>query len=485
MTCGLILAGGGIRVAWQAGAVQALHEHGLRFQHGDGTSGGLFTLGMLMSGVRPDELGDRWRSLHVTGFVSALPLRQYLRSPTDWPAFASAAGVEHRVLPHLGIDVGMIRAAAGMSGTFNVADFARKRCVAIPHTDIDLPRLLAGVSLAGLMPAVEAHGSTWTDAVWIQDANLMEAVRRGCTELWVLWCIANTPSWGRGALEQYVHMIELSANGALFGELDRIAELNERRRRGEAVFGSTTPVTVHVVKPALPLPLDPDFVAGRIDAETLVAQGYRDACRYLDAQPADGVGLDETATATAERPLGLRLVLRADGQLADVAGDPRSPHSGPASCCLVIEADDLAAMRHDAGAGTPAVGALRHPHAGYRPFRSATARLCSAGGERRLVVDARLSIDGCGHAFSATLSLPTRPARWSAARQQHWSLHADSGQLLASGGGRQSARQVVRSVLSAEPTGAHDLTDRLRAVRLGASVLTRRPAGAVRPSGRG
>ena len=47
----LILAGGGIRVAWQAGAVQALHESGLRFSHGDGTSGGIFTLGMLMSGV--------------------------------------------------------------------------------------------------------------------------------------------------------------------------------------------------------------------------------------------------------------------------------------------------------------------------------------------------------------------------------------------------------------------------------------------------
>jgi len=37
----------------------------------------------------------------------------------------------------------------------------------------------------------------------------------------VLWCIANTARWGRGALEQYVHMIELSANGALFAELDR------------------------------------------------------------------------------------------------------------------------------------------------------------------------------------------------------------------------------------------------------------------------
>ena len=31
--------------------MQALDEAGLRFQHGDGTSGGIFTLGMLLSGM--------------------------------------------------------------------------------------------------------------------------------------------------------------------------------------------------------------------------------------------------------------------------------------------------------------------------------------------------------------------------------------------------------------------------------------------------
>jgi hypothetical protein len=77
----------------------------------------------------------------------------------------------------------------------------------------DLERMIAGVSLPIFLPAVESDGRTWTDAVWIKDANLLEAVRRGCTELWLVWCIGNTPLWGNGPLEQYVHMIELSANG--------------------------------------------------------------------------------------------------------------------------------------------------------------------------------------------------------------------------------------------------------------------------------
>ncbi len=39
----LVLAGGGMRVAWQAGVVKALHDAGLTFDHVDGTSGGIMT----------------------------------------------------------------------------------------------------------------------------------------------------------------------------------------------------------------------------------------------------------------------------------------------------------------------------------------------------------------------------------------------------------------------------------------------------------
>ena len=40
--------------------------------------------------------------------ASLLPLRSYLRSPTDWAAFGGASGVRDYVLPHLGIDAGRI-----------------------------------------------------------------------------------------------------------------------------------------------------------------------------------------------------------------------------------------------------------------------------------------------------------------------------------------------------------------------------------------
>jgi hypothetical protein len=41
---------------------------------------------------------------------------------------------------------------------------------------------------------------------------------------------------------------------------------------------------LHVIKPREPLPLDPAYFSGRVDAAELVDRGYQDARRYLDNQ---------------------------------------------------------------------------------------------------------------------------------------------------------------------------------------------------------
>lgn len=304
----LILAGGGMRVAWQAGALCALEEAGLAFAHADGTSGGTINLAMLLSGHAPREMSERWRTLRVRDFAAPLALGEYLRFP-HLPGFAGAEGIVRRVFPHLGVDVEAIRAARGIEGTFNVCNHATKTNEAIGHRDVDLPALVAGVSLPMIMPAVRRGGVAYVDAVWIKDANLTGAVKRGAEELWVLWCIGNTPAYRDGPFHQYVHMIEQSANGVLFEELDRIAELNAAIRAGHSAYGQRRPVIVHVVKPLHPIPLDPDLFLGRIDAATLVAMGYRDARRYVATMDAEsGVGL--TPEATRMHQSGVRLFWR-------------------------------------------------------------------------------------------------------------------------------------------------------------------------------
>ena len=460
-TRALVLAGGGIRVAWQTGVVAALRERGLEFAHGDGTSGGIFTLGMLLSGIKPPEMVERWRELPARAFVSLLPARSYLRPMTDWQAFGSADGVRERVLPALGIDLAAIRCSQGMTGSFNVGDFASKRCVPVPHTELDEDLLVAGVSLAALMPAVPSQGRIWTDAVWMQDANLMEAVRRGCDELWVAWCIGNTPRWGRGALEQYVHMIEMSATAALVSELERITELNTRRAAGEPVLGSTRPIRVHVVRPALPLPLDPDFVTGRIDAETLVAQGYRDAYAYLATAAPDGVPLDATATATPARRLGARRTLRANGTLG--------PGRQEASCSLVVEADDLMGLATRTATTTPCVGGFTHPQHGYCMLKNGTARLVGPSSSCALHMTGELLLDETWHRLSVTVPLPA--GRWGLPRAQLWELQDQSGAVVAQGSGHASPLAALQAATTFEPSGAHDLRDRVRALRLARRVV--------------
>ncbi len=317
----LVLAGGGMRVAYQAGAIRALAEHGLRFQHGDGTSGGTINLSMLLSGITPDDMCERWRTLDVKAFATPMPLLEYLKGPLAM-ALGNADGIVGTVFPHLGVDVARIRAATHMAGTFNVCNFTRKTSDVIPHTDIDLDLLVAGISLPIFMPPVASRGSLWTDAVWIRDANLMEAVRRGADEIWLVWCIGNTPTYFPGAFRQYVHMIELSANGMLFEEFARIRELNEAIARGERPYGRSRPIAVHVIKPDFALPLDPDFFMGRIDARTLIDTGYADAARYLASMRPEGVPLTPEATRMEDEPAGITFREMMTGPFALGEADP-------------------------------------------------------------------------------------------------------------------------------------------------------------------
>ncbi len=352
-----------------------------------------------------------------------------------------------------------IREHAGMTGTFNVADFDSKICVAIPHDEIDLDRMIAGVSLPIFLPAVQSQGRTWTDAVWIKDANLLEAVRRGCTELWLIWCIGNTPLWGKGPLEQYVHMIELSANSALFAELAEIADINARRANGEQVLGSSAPIVLHVVKPDLPLPLDPDFVSGRISAEALVAMGYRDAWRYLGTRSAAGVPLDVTATQMGVAPLGCRISLRVRGSIS--GGRKRFVAS------TIIEVSDLGAFVADPARGVEVVGGIESAEWGYRPFVGGSATVTAVDDGRLVELEATIRVDDENVRFVMSTILPNGAGSrscWRAIR--NWSITVFAADGGGSGTAYLSRRDAFRALYMFEPSGAHTLSDRLRAVRM-------------------
>lgn len=319
----LVLSGGGMRVSYQAGVIKALFEEGLRFFHGDGTSGGGMSLAMLLSGLSPDQMCERWRSLRVKDFVSFMPLANYLNTAGAM-ALGSAEGVVNKVFPHLGIDVGRINTARGMRGTFNVCNYTRKVNEVFGHDQVDVDLLVAGMSLPIFMPPVKRGRFIYTDSAWIRDANPLEAVRQGADEVWIVWTLGNSPEYRPGLFHQYIQMLEMSANGALFEDFEHIAEINRRIANGETMFGRTTPVRVHVIAPEHPLPLDPDLYFGRIDSATLIDMGYRDARRYLSQRRDEGVPLTPEATAMSDGTVGITFRETMTGDFALGESDPKA-----------------------------------------------------------------------------------------------------------------------------------------------------------------
>jgi predicted acylesterase/phospholipase RssA len=300
----LILSGGGMRVSYQAGAIRALMEAGLTFGHMDGTSGGAINLALLLSGQSPEAMCDRWRTLPSQNFLSLRPLKKYLRS-ADLTAMGDADGILARVFPHLGVDMRQVRAVSCVAGTFNVFDYVRKVNRVFQHTEMDEQLLVASMSLPGVLPPVERNGDVLLDSAFVQDVNLMEAVRRGAEELWVVWCLGNSAQYRGGALRLYVQMLEMGANAALNRELERIAEINEGIARGDAPYGLKRPVRVHLIIPKRPLPLDPDLMTGRVDHATLIDMGYADARHYLDSVRPEGIPLLPESTMMKDSKPGV------------------------------------------------------------------------------------------------------------------------------------------------------------------------------------
>ncbi len=298
----LVLSGGGVRLSYQAGVLRALAEEGLSFSHMDATSGGALNLAMLLSGLSPEEMCERWRSLDLRRSLTLMPLESYFRT-RDALAMGSADGFVRYVYPHLGIDLARVRAAAGVEGTFNVFNYSRKLNEVIPHREMDVDFLVAGMSLPGVMPPVEKNGALYLDSAFVRDANLLEAARRGAEEVWLVWCLGNTDEYRGGPLHLYVQMLEMAANGNLNRDLEQLDELNSRIRAGDSPYGQTEPIRLHVIRPTYPLPLDPDLYLGRVDAAALIDLGYAEAYRYLATRSEAGLPFSpETIIMSTPQP---------------------------------------------------------------------------------------------------------------------------------------------------------------------------------------
>lgn len=230
----LILAGGGYKVAFQAGVLQVwLDEAGLEFDHADGASGGNLNLAMWCQGMSGTQIADNWRNLPPRVGIGF--------NWREWPKLIFAASLltldnfRRNVLPRWGLDWARIRATR-REATFNVYDFTNHELVPMSAADMDEDMLMASISIPMWFPPVRARGRTWLDAVFLSDANLEEAIARGADELWVIWTVSQKSEWHAGFIGIYFGIIETVANGN-FRRIVRRVERNNADmaagRRGE------------------------------------------------------------------------------------------------------------------------------------------------------------------------------------------------------------------------------------------------------------
>jgi predicted acylesterase/phospholipase RssA len=275
----LILAGGGLKVAFQAGVLQVWLDEArdggkrLEFMHADGASGGVFNLAMWCQGMSGHRIAENWRRTSPIHCGLELNCRGWLRAESLLTMRKFRTRVLHDTW---GLNWQRIRASTA-SATFNVFDVSGQRLVTLPPAQMSEDMLVAATSLPGWYPPVTVRGRTYIDGVFTTDANLEAAIAAGANELWVVWTVSTAGRWRNGPVAEYFQVIEACANGSLQRDLDRIAHSNRAHAQGRP---AQYPHLVRVVPLVQEVPLHYLLVFTRRSLKATVDLGVQQARQW-------------------------------------------------------------------------------------------------------------------------------------------------------------------------------------------------------------
>jgi predicted patatin/cPLA2 family phospholipase len=246
----LMLAGGGLKIAFQAGVLQVwLDEAGIEFDHADGVSAASFNLAMWVQGMSGTQIAESWRNFNPIAAVSVnwsqLPRLVHASSLFKLDAF------RRKIFPAWGLDWERIR-TSGREATFNVYNFSKHLLRPVTPPEMTEDFLIASASLPVWFPPVRIDGDTYIDAVFNTASNLEEAIRRGAYEVWVIWTTSSSGNWRDGFAGNFFGIFEATTNGGYKQVLARIENNNAAIGRGaQGEFGR--PILVRELRAEVPL----------------------------------------------------------------------------------------------------------------------------------------------------------------------------------------------------------------------------------------
>ncbi|WP_437287877.1 patatin-like phospholipase family protein [Sorangium sp. So ce406] len=291
----LILAGGGMKVAFQAGVLEVwLDEAGLSFDHVDGASGGTLNLAMLCQGLNGSQIADSWRRFDPSLGLD-LNLEEYIK-PLHAESIATLDRFRMAIREAWRLDFGAIRESP-LDATFNVYNFTKHALEALPPSVMTEDHLMAAISLPMWFPPVVIGGDTYVDSVYSTDANLEEAIRRGADEIWVIWTVSERGDWKDGFIAHYFQIIEMAANSNFRRIVRRIEDSNAAIARGEPGEFNRV-IRLHILRAEVPvhyvLALSADRLAEAVNLGVREARAWCDA-NGIPRKPGRDLAPDERA----------------------------------------------------------------------------------------------------------------------------------------------------------------------------------------------
>lgn len=278
-SCALLLAGGGLKIAFQAGVLQVwLDELRQRFDQADAVSAATFNLAMLCSGHSGTTIAAHWRSFQPLRAISPSPRAVLGRS------LLTLNRLRDNILPTWQLDWTKINATP-IDATFNVYNFTQQRVEAVPAAAMNEQLLLAAASLPTWFPPVKIGGDTYVDAIHAIPTNLPLTLAHGADELWIIWTTSTAGAWRPGYLRQYFQIFEEATNSRIRGWLDDIDASNRLHDRGQSSpFGRH--ITVRMLTAEVPLHYLLNFRQRRFrEAVDLGVSVARQWCDEHDLRP--------------------------------------------------------------------------------------------------------------------------------------------------------------------------------------------------------
>ncbi len=273
----LILAGGGLKVAFQGGVLQVwLDEARLTFDHVDAASGGCFNAAMLCQGMSGEQIAHNWRT-----FEPASGIDVNVQSLTRLMLASSLLTLDQyrqQIFPRWGLDWQKLQASR-QSAAFNVYNFSKQRLETLSPAEMSEDALCACVSLPMWFPPVTMNGDRYIDSVYVTDANIEDAIARGADEVWVIWTVSQTGQWRDGFVANYFQIIEAAANGRFRLAVDRIERNNQAIAAGKpSEFGRK--IALNVIAAEVPLHYIMNFSTDRFaEAVNMGIAQAREWCR--------------------------------------------------------------------------------------------------------------------------------------------------------------------------------------------------------------